>query len=846
MHKKFLYLIVLLLFSVALNAQFAYVKGTLKDASGNAIEGANVVLVGFSGGTTTDKNGKFSIKIPANTDVVLAITHINFNTVKQPLNLKENETFNFSPELTKKVIDLSKFNVVATENTRPTTMTKIQPRLVKSMPTPSDHFEAILKTLPGVASNNELSSQYSVRGGNFDENLVYVNDIEIYRPFLIRSGQQEGLSFINSDLIESIAFSAGGFEARYGDKMSSVLDIQYKEPLDFEASATLSLQGASFHIEGPGLERRLTHITGVRYKSNQYVLKSLDTQGQYKPNFLDAQTYITYDISEKWQMGFLGNVARNVYNFIPENRKTEFGTINEALQLTIFFDGQEKDRFETYFGAITNTFKPKHNVELKFITSAFKSLEDEAFDIEGAYRIDELERDLGSSDFGEVSFNRGVGLFINHARNQLDATVLNFEQKGKITHEKHTTYFGLKYQHEFIKDRLSEWDYVDSAGFSFPHPADSVGYTNPSLQPVQLLELQQVHKTNIAISSNRFNTYLQRNWRWMNEDSVFYTFSLGVRGAYWDFNKEFLFSPRASFSFQPNWKHDYLFRLSGGIYYQPPFYKELRGFDGIINNNLKSQRSYHAVLGSDHNFKAWNRPFKFVTELYYKYIENVIPYKVENVRIRYFAKNNARAYATGIDFKVNGEFVKGIESWFSLSLMQTQEDILDDYYYDYYNADGEKIIPGYTLNTVAVDSQRVEPGYIPRPTDQRVNVGLFFQDHLPNNENFKMHLALFYGTALPFGPPNNFDRYKDTLRMPPYRRVDIGFSVLLKSEDKKVKPASPFKHFKSIWLSAEVFNLLQINNTISYLWVMDVTGRQYAVPNYLTNRQINVKLHFRF
>ena len=731
------------------------------------------------------------------------------------------------------------------EGNRGDPMVKIKPKLASNFVGPNESVEAILKTLPGVSSNNELSSQYSVRGGNFDENLVYVNDIQIYRPFLIRAGRQEGLSFINSNLVSDIKFSPGAFAAKYGDKMSSVLDVTYKEPEEFAGSFTASLQGASIHLEGASKNHRLTYLTGVRYKSNQYILQSLDTDGEYRPTFLDVQTYITYDINEKWEIGFLGNVARNKYQFIPQTRQTEFGTINQSLQLTVAFEGQEIDQFQTYFGAITNTFTPKEGVELKFITSAFSTLEDEKFDIEGGYRIDELERDLSSDNFGDVKFNRGIGTFMDHARNQLDAYVINTEHKGKKISGNHTTFWGIKYQHEFIDDKISEWGFVDSTGYFIPSSTiDSIGFTDPSAQGNELLELNELIKSKVTLNSNRYSSYLQRNWVW-EKDSANLTFSAGARAAFWDLNQELIISPRASFSFEPNWKKDYLFRIAGGVYYQPPFYREMRDFDGNINRDIKSQRSYQGVLGSDRNFEAWGRPFKFTTEVYYKYMENVIPYEVDNVRIRYFAKNNAKAYATGIDFKINGEFVKGVESWFSMSVMKTQEDLNDDSYTEYINSDGEVIISGFTTNSTAVDSNVIEPGWIPRPTDQRVNFALYFQDYIPKLPSLKMHIALYYATGLPFGPSDNHERYKATLRIPAYRRVDMGFSYLLKKEGKHNK-SKIIGNFKNIWVSAEVFNLLQINNVISYTWVKDVSNRTYAVPNYLTSRQINVKFHFEF
>lgn len=822
----------------------AIISGVIKNKKSELIEGANIAIIGVAGGTTSNKDGYFSLEVPANKDIEIGITFIGYNTIKKTVFLQPNEKLTFNPEISKSITFIDDINIEEEKN-RSTTMQKINPRLATSFTSSSGSFEAILKTLPGVSSNNELSSQYSVRGGNFDENLVYVNDIQVYRSFLVRSGRQEGLSFINSNMVSDIQFSAGGFEARYGDKMSSVLDVTYKEPKEFAGSVSFSLQGASVHIEGASDNHRFTHLTGIRYKTNQYILQSLDTDGDYRPSFFDIQTYLTYDISEKWEIGFLGNVARNRYNFIPENRETEFGTINQALQLSVFFDGQEVDQFQTYFGAISNTFTPKENIELKFISSIFSTLEDEKFDIEGAYSIDELERDLSKDNFGDIKFNRGVGSFLDHARNTLDANVFNIAHKGKIIEQNHTTYWGIKYQHEYIKDKINEWGLIDSTDYSIPHPSDSVGYTNPSTQPLQLLELNEGLKSRITLNSNRYSAYLQRSWQW-NKDTTNYTFNLGVRGNYWDYNNEFIFSPRGAFSIQPNWEKDYLFRLSGGVYYQPPFYKEMRGFDGEINKNIKSQLSYQAVLAADRNFKAWGRPFKFTTAAYYKHMKNVIPYEIDNVRIRYFATNNANAYATGIDFKVNGEFVKGVESWFSMSIMKSEENLVDDYYMEYINSDGETIIPGFTSNNIAVDSSIVQPGNIPRPTDQRVNFSLYFQDYLPRLPSLKMHIALYYGTGLPFGPTQNHDRYKATLRIPPYRRVDLGFSYLLKSDKKEAKGNNPLRHFKNIWVSAEVFNLLQINNVISYLWVEDITGRNYAVPNYLTSRQFNLKFHLEF
>jgi len=696
-----------------------------------------------------------------------------------------------------------------------------------------------------VSSNNELSSQYSVRGGNFDENLVYVDDVQIYRPFLVRSGQQEGLSFINSDMVSSILFSAGGFDAKYGDKLSSVLDIKYRVPREFAGTVSASLLGASLHLEGVTEGYRLSYQIGIRRKSTRYLLNSLNTEGDYRPSFTDFQAHLTYDLTPKTELSFIGNYARNNYLFVPQNRETQFGTVNEALKLTIYFDGNELDAYETFQGAFTTTVNPNDDLKLKFIAAGFRSLESETFDIQGQYFLDELEKDIGKAEFGEAKLNRGVGTYLTHARNYLDATVLSFAQKGFFTLERSFLQWGAKVQHEEIRDELSEWNMIDSAGFSIPKTTDSIGYVSPNLQPTQSLEILDVLKTKIGINSNRVMGFVQNNWNWSSEDSVDYTFNAGVRFNYWDFNDQFLVSPRASFSWDPNWKKDVIFRAAVGVYHQPPFYRELRDLNGVINPDLKAQQSIHFVLGSDYLFKAWKRQFKLVTEIYYKDLKNLVPYEIDNVRIRYYANNNAKGYATGLDLKVNGEFVKGVDSWISMSVMQTREDIIDDFYYKYQNQSGETIIIGYTADQVVTDSTRFEPGFIPRPTDQRVTFNMFFQDYLPKNPDFKMHLNMVYGTGIPFGPPS-FERYKDTLRIPDYRRVDIGFSAQLIRPDSELKQKNPLRHLKSMWISLEVFNLLGINNTISYLWIKDVTNRQYAVPNFLTFRLINVKLVTKF
>jgi len=819
----------------------AVLSGIVKDQNNKAIEAVNISLNKTSNGTISAEDGFYSLQIPADESVILNITHISFKPQQFKIKLKAGEKRQLNFKLVSSAYNIEEIEVKEERN-RDNTMESLDPKNIQFIPTPNGSFEAVIKTLPGVYSNNELTSQYNVRGGSFDENLVYVNDVEIYRPFLIRSGNQEGLSFINPDLVDNIDFSAGGFEARYGDKMSSVLSVTYKEPEEFAGSINGSLQGGSLHIEGSPGNHRFTYLTGMRYRSNQYVLNSLDTDGDYQPVFMDFQTYLTYDISDKWEIGFLGNFARNKYEFIPETRETNFGTIQEALKLTIFFEGQEVTDFETWFGAITNTYKPSADVELKLTTSAYRSFETETFDILGQYRIDELERDLSSSNFGDVAFNRGVGSYLNHARNYLDASVVNAYHRGKWIKDNGKWEWGFRAQYEKIIDELNEWDLIDSAGFSIPQPPQRPGQVPK--RPIELNLFNSFRAEN-TLSSNRLMGYAQRTYRWKDAKENEFTFTAGARTNHWSLNGQTVLSPRASLAWKPLWQRDFLFRLSSGVYHQPAFYRELRNFQGELNTDIKAQRSIHFVLGADYNFKAWDRPFKFVGEAYYKRMDNIIPFELDNVRIRYFAENSAEAYAVGADFKVNGEFVKGVDSWVNIGVLQIQEDIKNDFYYEYFNDEGQRIVPGFTVNRKAVDSVRKEPGYIPRPTDQRINFSLFFQDYLPRNPTYKMHMTFHYGSGLPFGPPSN-ERYKDTLRIPPYIRVDLGFSKQLLGENRQTKTDGFFGNFKSIWLSLEVFNLLQRNNTLSYLWVTDVSNRQYAVPNFLTSRQVNARIQFKF
>ena len=816
-----------IIFLLFLSATSAYcqdkatISGKITDEKNRPLELVNISILGLPGGTISDKKGHYEIEISANHELTLVFSFVGYKMQEIVLRLKPGEHKEINRELHKTAQMLPDI-IVQDERIRTTNLTRINPKEVSVIPTVTGSIESLIKTLPGVASNNELSSQYSVRGGNFDENLVYVNGIEIYRPFLIRSGQQEGLSFLNSDLVGSILFSAGGFEAKYGDKMSSVLDIQYKRPTEFAGSVSLSLLGATAHIENATRNRKFSYLLGVRQKSYKYILNALETKGSYKPSFFDIQTLLRYDISDKFEISFLGNYANNKYNLVPETRETNFGTMQEAKQLTIYFDGQEVDRFKTWMGAVKTTYKPTKNLQLKLIASAFTSDESETFDIQGQYWIGKIETGLGQEDFGDKTETLGVGTYLEHARNFLYANVYSIEHKGSYDNDKNFLIWGVKYQHDNINDELCEWEMIDSAGYSLPRPPDIPGTENP---PVYPFELNYATKSNNNLSTNRYTCFIQNTWNFFLKNSDM-SLTAGIRGNYWDFSEQFLVSPRATLSYKPNWKKDILFRFSAGYYFQPPFYRELRDFDGTINHDIKAQESIHFVIGSDWNFMAWERPFKVVTEIYYKHLDNLIPYEIDNVRIRYYANEKSKGYAAGIDMKINGEFVPGIESWASISFMKTEEDIYDDFYYD-------------------ENGNIVEPGYIPRPTDQRFRFSMFFQDYLPMNPTYKMHLAFYYGSSLPFGPPNS-PRYKQTFRMPPYRRVDIGFSKQIVGDHTRINKKNPLHYLKSLWVCLEVFNLLQVNNTISYTWVTDVSGIQYAVPNYLTPRQINVKLIARF
>lgn len=823
---RFIAFISLLLFIVfqGFGQSTAYVNGRVTDIDNYPIELANVVVANTQAGTSTNYTGRYKIIVPANEDVVIYFSTVGYKREKRVLNLKAGEKKRLDVQLDMTSEKLAEIEV-AEERKRYSTIYHINPRALDQLPDVSGSVESLVKTMPGVSSNNELSSQYSVRGGNYDENLIYVNGVEIYRPFLVRSGQQEGFSFLNSDMVANLSFSAGGFEAEYGDKMSSVLDIQYKEPIGWGGSLKAGLMGGTATIYGSSKDHRLTQITSFRYKKSGYILNTLETSGDYNPTFSDIQTYLTYDLTEKLEIGFVGNYSNNEYHFIPSDRETDFGLVNNALRLKVYFEGQELDKFITSQGAFTVNYKPIENMNLLWSVSAFLSQESETFDILGEYWLNQVDSNFGSSTFGDSVGSLAVGSYIDHARNYLDALVYNISHKGNYKLGDHDFKWGLKWQIEDIEDQINEWTMLDSAGYSLP--PDSV---NMDVFTDSMVTVFDVRRYSNSLYSHRVTAYIQDTWSTI-VDSAQLFLTAGVRTQYWDFNKQFLLSPRATIAIRPAWKKDWLFRLAGGVYYQPPFYKEIFDRAGNINNNIKAQESYHIVAGADYNFKAWRRPFKFVSEIYYKKLNNLIPYSVDNLRIVYEGENNASGYAAGLDMKITGEFVKGVDSWFSVSLMQTQEDLKND---------------SYVKTNDAGVASTVNPGYIYRPTDQRVTVNLFFQDYFPGNPTWKVHLNMVYGSGMPFGPPNS-PRYAATGRMPAYRRVDIGMSKSLISSDHNYENRKgPVKWFKDFWIGLEVFNLFDINNTISYTWVRDVNNNEYAVPNYLTSRLFNLKLQAKF
>ena len=881
LNKKYRSFILMLIFSSLIFGQEnVIIKGSIKTSKGKPVNKANVVVIDTKIGTTSNKKGEFQFKIENTGYFNLEVSHVKYQKISKKLN-PETDTVIFI-RMENKVLQT---HDVEYKDPGSST-TEILPTInAANIALPSGNIEGLLSSVGfGVRQNNELSSGFNVRGGNFDENLIYVNGIEVYRPFLARSGQQEGLSFINPSMVENIIFSAGGFDAKYGDKLSSVLDISYREPIDFEANLSTSLLGTQLQF-GDRPNSLINYNFGFRYRTNAYLLGALDTKGEYQPRFADVQGLINFNLNEKLKLTAFGTAANNLFSVQPENRQTNFGNINEALRFTVYYEGQENTQYKTYMGALSLQHQTTEKLSLNYFISTFNTDETEYFDLLGEYRLDELERDLSSDQYGDVAYNRGVGAFLNHARNQLKANVINFYHKGDFINKKQKTSWGLKLQGEKVTNDIKEWNYLDSARFNTPKPIDSVGYQDPSSIPYQQLVLSNLIKANNKIATSRVTGFIQHRFKFnrskeinlqYNTDSNFnldttfnsqdyFTATIGARANYWTFNNQTVFSPRINIKWRPAFykfennqieRKNITFRLATGYYYQPPFYRAARYLDGSINPAIRAQKSIHIVAGGDLVFNMWNRKFKFGSEIYYKFLQDIIPYEIENVRVNYYGENLASGYARGIDLKINGEFVEGIQSYASLSWLQTKEDLFNDFYYEYFNQNGEKIIPGYTIDQTRADSILYEPGFIPRPTDQRLSFSMFFQDQMPNDwdtekvkwSNMKVNINVLVASRLPYGPPGN-KRYSDTLRSSFYKRVDIGFCKDLinnETDRSKFKEKSIFNEIEALWIAFEVFNLLDISNTTNYTWIRDVSGRQYSIPSFLTSRRLNLKLVARF
>ena len=817
-HIKLL-LLFFILYSSALWAQKATVRGVILDVFDEPIPSVNITF--GNTGAISDLDGYYLIEITANENVQITYSHIGHKNVQATLNLSNNEDYELNPVMKTDIEQIATVVISGRENKRVEGITTLSPEAIRRMPSAISGVTSLLTSLPGINSNNELSTQYAVRGGNYDENLVYVNEIEVYRPFLIRSGQQEGLSFVNDDLTSSVDFSAGGFQAKFGDKLSSVLDITYRKPTEVQASLDASLLGVSVSAGNISDDGKFTGIVGLRYRDNSLFVNAKETQTNFKPTFLDAQTYLSYKFNNKLEIGFLGNVAINKYSYKPLTRQTNFGTLADPVALLVFYEGQEEDKYDTYFGALKATYVASQNYTAKFIGSIYQTQEQEYFDILAQYRLGEVDTSIGSENLGDVTFSEGIGSQLTHARNNLDALIVNLEHKGNATIGENEIEYGVKFTHEDIRDRVQEYEIIDSAGFSIRPPL--VDFAN--LQPYEPFTSEIVPYTNIRaqndVQINRLSGYGQWSRRTTIGSSDLWL-NAGVRAHNWTVSgqdiqstTQTVFSPRGQVSLKPNWDRDMLFRLSGGVYHQPPFYRELRDSTGTVRPGVKAQKSIHIVLGNDYSFNLWDRPFTLNSEVYYKKLTNVNPYTLDNVRIRYRASNNAVAYAYGLDLRLAGEFVPGTESWISLGYLKTEENIDDK-------------------------------GYIFRPTDQRLKIGMLFQDYVKVVPNLKGYLNLQYNTGLPGGSPSYADPYNFQERLPDYKRVDLGVSYVL-IDAARPKEEGVFKYFKELTLGAEIFNIFDVQNSISNTFVRDVyTKVQYSIPNYLSPRVFNVRLTAKF
>ncbi|MEL4454656.1 TonB-dependent receptor [Lutimonas vermicola] len=818
MKAKFL-TIFLFSFSVQiLSGQTATIKGKVLDSINNPIENATISIGGL--GTVTDQDGSYEILIPAGRSVTIRYGHVSYNSFSKTFRVQKGKTLYFSPRLYNKTESIDEI-IIIDERANSQGLIGIESRTVKQLPSANQGIESVLKLLPGVNFNNELSTQYNVRGGSFEENLVYVNGIEIYRPFLIRSGRQEGLSFVNPELTQNVDFSAGGFQAKYGDKLSSVLDITYRKPSRFGASFEASFLGASASVEGLSKNEKFKALVGARYRNNSLFLNSNDVDANFNPNFTDVQMYLSYDFSEKFSLDFLGSYSLNNFDFTPRSRQTNFGTLTNPLSYVVNYEGKEEDQYETIFGALKGNYKFSEDFSVSLTASSYNTQEQEYYDILSFYGLGEVDANFGSDDFGNTSFVQTIGSQLDHARNNLKAQINSIKVTANWRKASNLFEFGAKYQHENIKDRINEFQVVDSSGFSlrppFLTPGNDQPYT-PFNGPI--VPFVSVNATN-DVTIQRVSGFGQWSKKSnINDHKVWY--NLGLRAQHWQISGDDLesdshtvISPRGQFAIKPNWDKDMLFRVSGGLYYQPPFYRELRDSLGVVHPEVKAQKSVHIVFGHDYSFAMWGRPFKLISEIYYKHLTEVNPFTIDNVRIRYRAKNNAIAYAAGIDLRLNGEFVPGTESWFSIGYLQTEENIDDR-------------------------------GYISRPTDQRLKLALLFQDYVPSVPSLKMYLNLVYNTGVPGGSPSYADPYLYQNRLKAYFRSDIGISYVFVDFNNPAKAAWQ-KKFKQLSAGLELFNMFDNQNSITNTWVKDVSSNRYvAIPNYLSSRVLNLKLSMRF
>lgn len=793
MKQRILILSLFIATSLSTLAQTFTLKGRVIDENNNPVELASVSCLSQGKATVTSLKGEYKMILRSADSVVVKFSMLGYRTktriLRHPKGPQTLQVVLLSDSRT-----LGEVNVMGQKIQSGQTQ-ELSTRQLKQMPSATGNaVEELIQSQAGVSTHSELSSQYNVRGGSFDENSVYINNIEVFRPFLIRSGQQEGLSVINPDMVDRIGFSTGGFAAKYGDKMSSALDIIYRRPKRFEASLDASLLGASAYVGFSN--KKLAWANGIRYKTNRYLLGSLETNGEYKPNFLDYQTYLNYRPNSRWSVDFIGNISDNHYNFTPHDRETRFGTLENVKSFRVYFDGQEKDLFRTYFGSLGITRHLGDSTSITLMGSAFSTDEQEKYDIQGQYWLTQTE----------TSENLGVGTYFQHARNYLKAHVESIKLMARHTTKQHDVEGGVTYKMEHIKENSAEYEMRDSAGYSIPH-------TGKDLNMIYSLRARN------ELNANRLEVYLQDTWRFRSggdDDSTqtLYTLNYGLRFAHWNFNRETILSPRVSLSIIPAFNQNLSFRLATGLYYQSPFFKELRDTTtrnsvtyATLNRKIKSQRSLHLIAGLDYRFSMKQRPFKFTTEIYYKILGNIVPYSVNNVKVTYYGDNVASGHAAGIDMKLFGEFVPGTDSWLSLSFMNTR----------------------MKLNGLSA----------PLPTDQRYALNLYFTDYFPGTNRWLMNLKLAYADGLPFSAPHR-ELERNNFRAPAYRRADIGMSYrLLNNEDRHSKSI-----FKNIWIGVDCLNLLGINNVNSYYWITDVTNQQFAVPNYLTGRQVNVRVRF--